>query len=318
MVRFVSPSAASRATRSSAAVSDPGPLRTERRGRAPAATSSSRAAPREQAHPATLRLVEREPERTAGVGAAVGAAQGCAEVDQGPRVLEAGGRGGEHVDRALEQRQALGRVGARGQGSRPGAERAGDAGCLGRGPGARAPGAVPRAGSPSATCAATATVRQSDSTGFDMSSCAPVRPPRVRRRARRRHAAARAAAGPGPAAAGVRRTGPPQAPRADRASPARLRLAGLVELDQRVDQEGQRPEDRRRRHDPGLGLEREPRVRRGVADLPAPDPGEGPPHQAMGERDEPAPRCGPLDDALVESRAAATSSTISRRTSRSS
>ena len=90
MARLPSPRAASSATRCSAGVSAPGPLSALRRGRAPAALSSSRGAPGEQQHAAAIRLLQRAPERVAGVRPPVRPAQRGAESDQGAGVLEPG------------------------------------------------------------------------------------------------------------------------------------------------------------------------------------------------------------------------------------
>ncbi len=78
-----------------------------------------------------------------------------------------------------------------------------------------------------------------------------------------------------------------------------LRLVGLVELDQGVHEERQRPDDRGRFRDAQLGLEAQPGVRLGVPDLAVAQPGERPQHAAVRQRDEPPARRRGLDDPVV-------------------
>ena len=77
----------------------------------------------EQSHAAALGDVERLPQRGAGVGPAIGAPEGGADVDERSRMLELDRAGGEHRHRLCEQRHALVAVGGAGQGTQAGAER---------------------------------------------------------------------------------------------------------------------------------------------------------------------------------------------------
>ena len=97
----------------------------------------------EEAHALAVGEVEGEAQRRAGVVAAVGAAQGGAEIDEGARVLELRGRVREQRDGALEQDDPL--VGIAGVREGAQARRPANRRCRGA---RRARGALRRGGAP--------------------------------------------------------------------------------------------------------------------------------------------------------------------------
>jgi hypothetical protein len=143
-------------------------------------------------------------------------------------------------------------------------------------------------------------VRQSAKTGLETSS-SRARSPAAQASD---HGVAGAELGEPQAGAGLQQQRPGQHPGRRIALLSRrrqrgLRLVGLVEPDERVHEERQRPEDRRRPCNAELGLERDAGVGLGVPDLSAPQAGERPEHAAVRERDQPPARSRDVDDPLV-------------------